>query len=1108
MINRGSAVLGLIIAFLFLISGATGLIYEIVWTRFFTIVYGNTTYGVSAVLTAFMAGLGLGSYVFGRIIDRKKDYLLIYAFLEIGIALIAVAMPQILDILQGVYARIYGEFPSSIWLLQSVRTLLSFIILVLPTFLMGATLPVLIRFFVSHKNQIGSGVGVLYGANTLGATIGSFLTGFFLIEAFGLRQTAYIAALVNLILAAIFLFIRQRLGSKSIPELPVAEPIVNQNSNVRDDEHSPRQVKILLISFAVAGFCSLAYEVLWFRLLVFHLQTTIYAFTTMLTTFLVGIGLGSMISSALLRKGGSANQNWIMFGYLEAAIGILGLMSIMLFGSLDILNTFLVDPFWKYVAIQFSAAAIIMLLPALMMGAAFPIVCKIISNDASKIGGTVGLVYAANTVGAIFGSFVTGFYLARYLGTQDSLILVAMLNIMVAAVIFFYAPRNIQSAPVKGWFKNVQNAALIAVLWIVVILGTLLIPRNYIFEYYNVREKLHNPNVKILHAEEGLESVTTVHQYPDGTRTISAGSINVAGTAFTHLTTQMLQAHIPMLLHPDAHEVLQVGFGSGETAHILTTYDNVNSVDLVEISQSVLDTSSQFFRDINYDVVKHPKFHPYIMDGANYLRLTNKKYDVIMNDSIWPFYAGNSGLYTKDYFKAGRAHLKEGGFMTSWLPLQIDPEDFKILLNTFHSVFPHVSVWVAMTHYNKHALIVGSDKRIEIDMRRFVERYNRFAKQDLKIIDIDSPIQLLNTFLMDEKNFGAEINNAVIHTEDKPVLEFSLSRGNTSSVQMRVYDFISKHLSNVSPYLVNIPAEQHDKVVSTLEAASEATRHVMLGLIKQENFQPDYAAEYEAALKSWPEHTGAQRLLAVAGKVSTVKLDARSLTGKSFDELSLLAEQLMRNNAYDQAYLVYEKLGEIRPNNAAIHEATGVVLYRLSRFSESIVAFEEAIKIKTSPELIIKLSMARNQYGLQLATQGMFDKAELNFIEAIKLNPGFSEAHSNYGILLANMGQIDKAIQQQKEALRINPKYAVAQFRLGMILGRNGRSPEALKYLKAALEIEPGLSPAYQELALTYFNIGEYKKSWVVVHQMQDAKIPVNTSFLSALRAKMPDPRG
>ena len=149
---------------------------------------------------------------------------------------------------------------------------------------------------------------------------------------------------------------------------------------------------------------------------------------------------------------------------------------------------------------------------------------------------------------------------------------------------------------------------------------------------------------------------------------------------------------------------MQIGFGSGETAHILTTYDNVDRVDLVEISQSVLDTSSQFFRDINHDVVKHPKFHPYIMDGANYLRLTDKKYDVIMNDSIWPFYAGNSGLYTKDYFKAGRAHLKEGGFMTSWLPLQIDPEDFKILLNTFRSVFPHVSVWVAMTHFNKHEI--------------------------------------------------------------------------------------------------------------------------------------------------------------------------------------------------------------------------------------------------------------------------------------------------------------------------------------------------------------------------------------------------------------------
>lgn len=1107
MTNRRLPLAGLIVT-LFFLSGATGLIYEIVWTRFFTIAYGNTTYGVSAVLTAFMAGLGLGSYVFGRVIDRKKDYLLIYALLEIGIALIALAMPQILDLLQGVYARIYGEFPSSIWLLQSVRTLLSFIILVIPTFLMGATLPVLTRFFVSHKSQIGSRVGVLYGANTLGATIGSFITGFFLIQAFGLRQTVYIAASVNLILAAIFLLVRQRLDSKSVLELTGSKPATNQDSDVHGDELSPRQIKILLICFAVAGFCSLAYEVLWFRLLVFHLQTTIYAFTTMLTTFLVGIGLGSVVSSAFLRKGSTINKSWMMFFYIEAAIGVLGLLSIWLFGSLGMLNTFLVDPFWKYVAVQFSAAAIIMMLPALLMGAAFPVVCRIVSNDAGKIGGTVGLVYAANTVGAIFGSFVTGFYLVRHFGTQDSLILIAMLNVMVAAMVLFYAPRNTHSAAATGVFKNVPNLALVMVLWVIVISITLLIPRNYIFEYYNVREKLHNPKVTILHAEEGLESVTTVHQYPDGSRTISAGSINVAGTAFTHRTTQILQAHVPMLLHPDAREVVQIGFGSGETAHILTTYDNVERVDLVDISKSVLDTSAQFFKDINFDVVKHPKFHPYIMDGANYLRLTGKKYDVIMNDSIWPFYAGNSGLYTKDYFEAGRRHLKEGGFMTSWLPLQIDPEDFKILLNTFHSVFPHVSVWVAMTHYNKHALIVGSEKKIEIDMPRFVERYNRFARKDMQIIDIDSPIQLLNTFLMDEKTFGDEIDSAAIHTEDNPVLEFSLSRGNTANVQMRVYDFMRSRLSNVSPYLINLQTRQRDDVVATLAAASQATAYVMTGFVKQDSFQPDYVSAFEAALKSWPQHAGAQRALYLARKVATTKLDVRNLAGKSFEELSQVGEQLLRNNAYDQAYLVYEKLRDMRPNNAAIHETTGVILYHLGRFSESIAAFEKAISINSTPELLVKLSMSRNQYGLQLATQGLFDKAEQHFIEAIKLNPDFSEAHSNYGILLANIGQIDRAIQQQERALSINPRYATAQFRLGMILGRNGRTTDALKYLKAAIAIEPGLWPAYEELAITYFNIREYKKSWDIVHRIQDANKPINASFLSALKARMPDPRG
>lgn len=1066
MTTHKSVGIGAVILLLFFISGSTGLIYEVVWTRFFTIAYGNTTYGVSAVLTAFMAGLGLGSYVFGRFIDGKKDMLFIYAMLEICMALIAIAMPHVLESLQVFYASIFTAFPSDLWLLQTVRTLLSFFILVIPTFLMGATLPVLTRFYVSKKQQVGGRVALLYAMNTLGATVGCFLTGFVFIKAFGLENTVYFAAAINILIAIAFLVLRRLMGtSEALVLTPEQAPEATQEKGEDDqDQGRSRRQTIILLSFAVAGFTSLAYEVLWFRLLVFHMQTSIYAFTIMLTTFLGGIGLGSIIFSAFQKKSGDSKLTWEYFGFIQAAIGMFGLMSIMLFGSLDMLDTFLMEPFWKYAVIQFSAASMIMLIPTLLMGAAFPVVCKIVSNDISRIGGSVGKVYAANTVGAIFGAFVTGFILVRTIGTQHSLILMGVLNILVASVILINSPIRQPATTSSGHKRRLPNIGIVAALWIIVITSIVTIPADYLFQYYNVREVKFDSGVKILHAEEGLESITTVHQYPNGDRTISAGSINVAGTLFTHRTTQILQAHIPMLLMPDASEVVQIGFGSGETAHLVTTYDNVERLDLVDISQSVLTTSAKFFTNINYDVVKDPKFHPTIMDGANYLRLTDKKYDVIMNDSIWPFYAGNSGLYTKDYFAAGKAHLKKGGIMTSWLPLQIDPEDFKILLHTFQSVFPHTSIWVAMTHFNKHALLIGSEKKLEIDMQRFVERYERFAKSDLKIIEIDSPIALLNTFVMDEDDFASSMASSKIHTENNPILEFSTSRQNPDTVQLRVYEFLRDHASSPSSYLVNISPEGGDPR-KILDAASRAGQHVMNGLIMIEKFQANYEAEFKKALQIWPDHAGAQKFLKQINALkSTGGID---LSKMGYRDLALLGDQLMKNRVYQKAYPVFMKMLELSPNDAKIHVNLGLILGQLKKY----------------------------------------EQAENHFKKSVQLNPDYFQAYNNYGVLLAKMGNLKEAIKKQQKVLELNPGYVPAHMQLGVLFRNTKQFDAAISHLKDVLSKNPGHWPARKQLTIAYYENKQYGDAWNELHKLQDANIRMNPSFISALKKHMVDPR-
>lgn len=825
--NNAFSGLGLFICVLFFLSGATSLIYEVVWTRFFIISYGNTTFGVSAVLTAFMAGLGLGSYVFGRIIDSKQDYLLIYALLELGIALLALLIPNISYLLQDFYAIIFHTFPSSVWVLQLIRTIISFLILIIPTFLMGATLPVLTRFFITKTSQVSARLGVLYAANTLGATAGCFVTGFVLIKHFGLEQSVYIGVVINITLAVAFLILRKALQQQHAESSDDdAHQTTSQTAETQQPKINSSQRRLLLICFSLAGFTSLAYEVLWFRLLVFNLQTSIYAFTIMLTTFLVGIGLGSAIYAAIQKEGNDISKLWERFGFIEAAIGLFGLMSIMMFGALDYLGAIIAGTFWGYIGVKFITASLIMLLPTLLMGASFPIVSKIISTDIRHLGNTVGSVYAVNTLGAIFGSFLTGFFLIGFLGTQNSLLLIGLINIVIASVLLLSTPQRNNFTKL---FQFKENASLVGGLWIIAIIGIMTIPRNYLFEYYNSFEKRINSQVKILYAQEGLESITTVHRYPDGSRVISTGSINVAGTSFTLRTTQKLQAHIPMLLHPEARHVLQVGFGSGETAHLITTYDNVERLDLVDINEAVPQTSAKYFSDINHGVVNHEKFHPIIMDGANYMRLTKNKYDVIMNDSIWPFYTGNSGLYTKDYFQAGKMHLNKGGFMTSWLPVEIAPEDFDILLNTFHSVFPHVTVWMAVSHYNKHALLIGSEEKIDIDVEKFLQRFDQYAREDLAVVDLDNPVNLLDAFKLDQTVFSSNILNSPIHTENNPILEFSLSRGKPAIGMYQVYQSILDQNTSPISYLTNIPGnqEQQDIFREKVVAANSATNHVM-----------------------------------------------------------------------------------------------------------------------------------------------------------------------------------------------------------------------------------------------------------------------------------------
>jgi spermidine synthase len=948
-----------------------------------------------------------------------------------------------------------------------IKMVLSFIILLVPTFFMGGTLPVLSKYVIRRTEQSGTHVGLLYSVNTLGATVGCFLSGFFFIEAFGISRTVVFAALVNLFLAFVFFLFGTMLDSAKEKEW-------KKGSEITLSAHAAHRkyARLILMGFALAGFVSLSYEVLWFRLLVFKLNTTVYAFAVMLTTFLAGIGLGSLIFS-ILERIGIIKNHYKVFGLIESFIGLLGLLSIFLFGHFESFAALWESVSWhEQIYKQLFLAGLIMIVPTLLMGMAFPVVCRIYTRNVKKIGSSIGTVYSLNTVGSIFGSLLTGFLFVEFLGTQNCIIVISMIALIVGTLILKIRPSYSYESKSSKWSSYI----LLSLFWVAAVVFIVRIPGDFLFRYYNIGEKMVNSKVEILYAHEGVECITTVHRYPDGNRVISTGSINVAGTDFTLRTTQKLQAHIPMLLHRNPKEVLQVGFGSGETSHILTTYE-IDLIEVVEISRGVLQTSARYFQDLNHDVINHPKFRSIIMDGANYVALTDRKYDLILNDSIWPFYSGNSGLYTREYFEDCKNHLKEGGLMTSWLPVEMPEESFKTILNTFYSVFPHVSLWMAVTHDNKHALIVGSLKPLQIDIHSFLERFDQFARDDLKIVNLDNPVFFLDAFKVDETGFSEWVKSAPLHTLNRPVLEFAPRKMRPGIDRSRSYRLILRSSSSVLSLISDSKSEKAGDrdFISALMKAHESTKRVMTGIIMRKIGDDSFIREFKEAIKIEPDHPGARYLLNEYEHLRNIEFS--KLESSDLNDLIRQGEILLENRIYDKAIVTFKRAAEIAPHSAIVHYNLGTIYYRQGQLDSALNELNEALLRKS------RHASSYNTRGLVYFSMNKIDKAIDDFTKGIEFNPEYGHAYNNRGIAYAREGEYRDALNDFNRAIKLQPDYAEAYYNRGLLyqsgsehLGetKEGGLKNAIEDYTNAIVADPDYANAFNNRGLIYAERGQY----------------------------------
>jgi spermidine synthase len=756
------------LALLFFVSGMCGLIYQVLWLRLLALVFGVTVYAASTVLASFMGGLALGSLVAGRLVDRAARPLLWYGVAEILVGLSALATPAALGAVERLYVALYPSLPHALPVLTLARFLFAFAVLIVPTTLMGATLPIVVKSSLLRGEGVGRRAGLLYGTNTAGAILGTLLAGFFLIGSLGVSASFLLAAGLNILvgLAAVAASPALEWGSAGPPERAQAADAGTDTAGASGGA-SPRARRLVLITFALSGFTSLALEVIWFRVLSLLLETNTYAFTVMLATVLCGIALGSYLAAPLLRRG----RDWVallaLLAGVEMAIGVAAALSLPLLALAGGI-TALFDPVLQGRheagrALQILVASSLAIFPTtLLLGVAFPVGLHLWASGGTdlqeRVGERVGRFYALNLLGAILGSAAGGFLLLPRLGSRGSILVLAAISLASGPLLLTALPRARRAFALRA----------VAVGGLLFLAAALAVP-----DPFALALSQRHPGEELLWRREGVQTTVSVHRRPDGTRVMYLDGHHQANDSAAMVSYHRLIGHLAMALHPDPREALVIGLGGGATAGAVSRHAGAR-VDVVELSRSVAEGAG-WFRHVNHDVLGRPNVRLRVDDGRNYLLLTPKRYDVVTADIVVPRWAGANHLYAAEYYRLVRKALKDGGLMLQWNGGESETE-YKLILRTFLSVFPHATLWEG------GRLMVGTKEPLRLERAAFERKLRdpetRRALQGVKLGSFEA---LLSRYMAGPQEARRFAGAGPLLTDDKPRIEYFLSLPRASS---------------------------------------------------------------------------------------------------------------------------------------------------------------------------------------------------------------------------------------------------------------------------------------------------------------------------------------
>lgn len=761
---------------LFAASGCSALIYEIVWYQALQLAIGSTSVSLGVLLATFMGGLCIGSTAFPRMRIRGGHPLRTYAFIELSIAALAVLVQFSMPFINQVYfAGAANGLPGML-----LRGIVAAVCMLPPTILMGASLPAIVRWLEASPRAV-AWWGWLYGGNTAGAVVGCLLAGFWLLRDFNVVTGTLFAAAINVVVALVSL----ALAATTPSTIPVSGPApgteaVPAESAKSGADYEPKSKWPVYVTIALSGAVALGAEVVWTRLLGYLLLATVYVFAIILAVFLTGLALGTAGGSWLLRKVNPRNalgwcQILLTLGFAWTAYNIVH----MAFWNDDVLTT---QNGWLMYFMDLKVVALDIFPATLFWGASFPLACAAISEPGQDSGKTAGGIYAANTLGGIFGALLVSLVLIPSIGSQNSQRVLLILS--ACSGLLLLAPMAKRASGAMALAASAVAAVLLAIN-VGPVPGELIAYGRFMGRNQGMSE--------ILYTKEGRNSSVAISRWNNGAIYVNVNGHVEATTEIFDMKLQRMVGHLAAIVHPNPKSVLGIGFGAGVSAGTFTRYPGIEHITVCEIEPVIPPASTIYFAAQNYQVKNNPKTRIVYDDARHYLMTTKDMYDVIASDPLDVFVKGTAALYSLEYYESIKRHLNPGGIFTLYVPLyETDELTFKSELATFFKAFPEGSVWSnTRDRLGYDMVFMGQVGPLHIDLEKAQEKYDRPenapVRESLHDIGIDSIGDLFSTFTGTSADLNRWVGESPLNTDQDLRLSYLAGWGINSELADYLY---------------------------------------------------------------------------------------------------------------------------------------------------------------------------------------------------------------------------------------------------------------------------------------------------------------------------------